>query len=402
MKRLFLVLAMATACASVDAQVLADGYYRVQNTRSQRYCLLADDYAYVDESASGAGTGSVYLQAIRTYRPFDRVVYEPGSIIKFSYSQSGHGYTLAAQGTDTHTMLQAHGDYYLTLRQNGRAYTASATAHGFTIHLSDESLDTDGQFTEQWDTLGYMQPTGDLYQYWYITKVDPATDNYFGFRPTLEASGKYYQSFYAGFSFKKYSDGIRAFYVDSVRERAGVARLHEITDEVLPAGVPMIIEASSTEPANNKVDIVDGGTAPTDNKLTGVYFCSAKELLPSYDWPGAHHEDVYTLNDPETMRLLSVEDGQLVLKKSASKFIPANSFYLKVSSNCPDVLKLVDAETFASAEDTPTGISAVETTAAASASASVYDLNGQLVSTSGLQNLPKGVYIYNGKKVVKN
>lgn len=397
------MLAMAAVGISGSAQVLDDGFYRVQNTRSLRYCLLADDYAYVDESASGAGTGSVYLQAIRTYRPFDRIVSEPGSVIKFTYSNSGKGYTLAAQGTDTYTMLKKHGNYYLTLRKNGKVYTASATAKGFTIHLSDESLDTEGQYTERWDTLGFMQPTGDKYQYWYITKVDANTDNYFGFRPTITIGDKNYQSFYAGFSFKKHSDGIHAYYVDSVRERAGVARLREITTDVLPASVPMIIETAYTEPSLNKVDIVDGnGTAPAGNKLTGVYFCSVKELLPWYDQPGPNHNDVYTLNDSNTMRLLGVDNGQLVLKKANAKYVPANSFYLKVSSKCPDVLKLVDAQAFADAEDiVPTGITSVSTNTKEK-SGVVYNLNGQRVSTTGIDNLPKGIYILDGKKIMKN
>lgn len=400
MKRLFLAISLASVCASVNAQqVLADGYYRAQNTRTERYCLLADDYAYVDKSISGAGTGSVYLQAIRTYRPFERVAYEPGSIIKFTYSQSGKGYTLAAQGTDTYTMLKNYGNYYLTVAWNsrGRGYTAAASAQGFNIRLTDESLDTDGQFSEKWDTLGFMQPTGSQnYSYWRITPVDATTDNYFGFKPTLSVNGKYYLPFYAGFGFTKYSNGIRAYYVDRVNEGKGVAELREITDNNLPAGFPMIIETSNADPTNNRVNVTDGGNVPNDNKLTGVYFCSAKELLPSYDQPGAHHEDVYTLNDPSTMRLLAVDNGQLVLKKSSAKFIPANSFYLKVSSSCPDVVRLLNVEDFT------TGITSITSDKPANASNDVYNLNGQRVSTTGLDNLPQGIYIYNGKKVVKN
>lgn len=396
------MLAMASVCLSGMAQgkVLDDGFYRVQNTRSERWCTLADDYAYVDESAASAGTGSVYLQAIRTYKPFDKVVSNPGSVIKFIYSQSGNGYTLAAQGTDTYTMLKSHGNYYLTLRKNGKAYTASAYAKGFNIHLSDEYVEGE----EKYDTLGYMQPTGDQYQYWFITPIDANTDNYFGFRPTVTVGDKYYLPFYAGFSFKKHSDGIKAYYIDGLKQRAGVARLHEITDENLPSGVPMIIEVSSSEPVNNKVDVVDGnGTAPKDNLLKGVYFCSAKELLPDYDQPGPHHNDVYTLNDSKTMRLLGVENGQLVLKKSSSKFIPANSFYLPVNDYCADVVRLVDAEEFAATQepDPTTGIESVSVDKKPAANGFVYNLNGQRVSASGLTNLPAGIYIYQGKKVVK-
>ena len=399
MKRLCFLFAMAAVSMTGMAQVISDGFYRVQNTRTQRWCVLADDYAYVDESASGAGTGSVYLQAIRTYKPFEHVVSDPGSIIKFTYSQKGKGYTLAAQGTDTYTMLKKHGEYYLTLRQNGKAYTASAYAKGFNIHLSDERLEND----EKYDTLGYMQPTGEQYQYWYITKVDASTDNYFGFKPILSAAGKNYLPFYAGFSFKKHSDGIRAFYIDSIKPRAGVARYREITDETLPAGVPMIIETSSSEPANNKVDVVDGdGTAPAGNLLQGVYFCSVKEILPYYDDPGAHHEDVYTSYDPSTMRLLGVDNDRLVLRKSSTRYVPANSFYLPVPADCADVVRIVDAAEFAATvepDPQPTGIESVKTETKSN-DTFVYNLKGQRVSANGLQNLPSGIYIYQGRKVV--
>lgn len=398
------MLAVAGVSISGTAQVLSDGYYRVQNTRTERYCVLADDKAYVDESASGAGTGSVNLEAIRTYRPFEKVVSNPGSIIKFTYSSKGKGYTLGAQGTDTYTMLRSHGEYYLTVNKNGNVYTASAYAKGFNIHLSDDDFDdiNTGTYIEQWDTLAYMRPTGSKTQYWYITKVDASTDNYFGFKPTLAVNGKYYLPFYASFSFKKNSNGIKAYYVNGVKERTGVAKYSEITDDVLPASVPMIIETSSAEPAENKIDIVDEtGNTPSGNLLTGVYFCSARDLLPWYDQPAMDH-DVYTLNDSTTMRVLGVEDGELVLKKSKSKYIPANSFYLKVSADAADVIKFVDDATFdATVEPDPTtGIESVNA-ASDKASGVVYNLNGQRVSTTGIDNLPHGVYIYNGKKVVK-
>lgn len=394
MKRILLSFAVA-AVSGVAAygQALADGYYRVQNTRTQRWALLADNKAYVDEQV--AGESAVNLEAIRTYRHFDRVVSDPGSVIKFIYNSSAAGYTLAAQGTDTHTMLQKHGSYYLSLRLSGRSYIASAYAKGFNIHLSDEDFDdpSDGYY-EKYDSLGYMLPTGRSTQYWYITPVSASTDNYFGFRPTVSVGGKYYLPFYAAFGFTKYSEGIKAYYVDRVNESGGVAELREITSDVLPAGVPMIIETASASPADNRVNVVDGGTAPAGNLLTGVYFCSARELLPSYDRPAKDH-DVYTLNDPATMRLLGEEGGQLVLKKSDSKYIPANSFYLTVSDDCPDVLRLVEAGEFV------TAVSRVPASAApAPADGKVFSIDGRCVSTSGLSGLTPGIYISNGRKVV--
>lgn len=394
-------MSLSIVCGIASAQkTLDDGYYRVQNVTTQRWCVLADDTAYVDESASSAGSGSVNLEAIRTYRPFEKVVSNPGSIIKFIYSQAGKGYTLAAQGTDTYTMLKRHGNYYLTLNRNGKAYTASAYAKGINIHLSDESLENGD---EKYDSMGYMQPTGSRYQNWYITKVDASTDNYFGFRPTLNVNGKYYLPFYASFGVKKNNDAIHAYYIDGVKERAGVARIREITGNDFPAGVPMIIETASAEPTDNRVDVEDGAvSAPAGNLLKGVYFCSARDLLPWYDQPGYDH-DRYTLNDSNTMRLLGVENGELVLKKSSIKYIPANSFYLKVGKNCADVIRLVDAATFDSTVEPDDPVTAIDNVVAEKKANDgfVYNLNGQRVSANGLNNLPSGIYIYQGKKVVK-
>lgn len=391
MKRTLLAAVAAVSGIAAYGQALADGYYRVQNTRTQRWALLADDKAYVDKQV--AGESAVNLEAIRTYRNFDRVVSEPGSVIKFIYNRSAAGYTLAAQGTDTHTMLQSHGSYYLSVRQSGRSYIASAYAQGFNIHLSDEDFDDPSTgYIERYDSLGYMLPTGRNTQYWFITPVSASTDNYFGFRPTLSVGGKYYLPFYASFGFTKYSEGIKAYYVNRVNEGGGVAELREITSDVFPAGVPMIIETSGASPSDNRVNIVDGGTAPAGNLLHGVYFCSAAELLPRYDRPTKDHE-AYTLNNPATMRLLGEENGRLVLKKSTAKYIPANSFYLSVSEDCPDVLRLVGADEFVA------GVNRVSVSATP-ADGKVFSIDGRCVSTTGLSGLASGIYISNGKKVV--
>lgn len=394
MNRLFLVLALALSSVSVDAQVLADGYYRVQNTNTKRWAVLADNKAYVDRSASSAGASSVNLEALRTYMSFDdHIVSNPASVIKFTYNSAGRGYVLGAQGTDTYTMLKPHGNFYLDVRRRGNTYYASATYEGITIRLCDDILEGDAMA----DSMSYAQPTGNATSYWNINKVDASTSDYFGFKPTISLNGKYYLPFYAGFGFSNYSDGIHAYYVDNVIEDKGIAELREITSNVKPAGLPMIIETTSESPSSNKINVVDGGAMPSGNKLTGVYFCSAKDMLAWYDQPAKDH-DVYTLNDPSTMRVLGVNNGQLVLKKSTEKYISANSFYLKVSSTCPDVIRLLSPSEF-----TTTGINEIHSEDSAStADENVYNLNGQRVSTTGLQSLPHGIYIYKGKKVVKD
>lgn len=391
MKRLFTTAILTAACLAMNAQAISDGYYRVKNSTTNRWAVLCDDKADVDEKV--AGTSAVDLAAIRTYLNFDRIVYDPGSVIKFIYVQSGNGYTLAAQGTDTQTMLAKtnHPNYYLSLRASGRTYMASATAMGFNIHLADQRLQNDADV----DSMGYMLPAGDN-QYWFINALDASSsDNYFGFKPTLTLGNKHYLPFYASFGFTAYSDGIKAYYVDQIDEYHGNAELREITGESFPAETPMIIETTGATPADNKVNVIDGtATVPADNLLTGVYFCSARELLAWWDQPGKDHE-VYTLNDPETMRVLGIDHGHLALVKSTAKYIPANSFYLKVESSCPDVLRLLNAD------DYVTGISTVKASETKAENSNVvFNLNGQQVSSNGIEGLAPGIYIQNGKKLV--
>lgn len=72
MKKITLIAALSLAAASANAQVLADGYYRVQNSNTKRWAVLADDKAYVDENVGGVG--AVNLEAIRTYLHFNKIV----------------------------------------------------------------------------------------------------------------------------------------------------------------------------------------------------------------------------------------------------------------------------------------------------------------------------------------
>jgi hypothetical protein len=102
------------------------------------------------------------------------------------------------------------------------------------------------------------------------------------------------------------------------------------------------------------------------------------------------------------MRLLTVNaDGKLVFDKLEAgeegyeQYIPANTAYLSVPVSAPDELPVMSFAEFTS------GIRAVTADAsfASSQDDAVYTLSG--IRVSDPTNLPHGIYIKNGKKVVK-
>lgn len=391
MRQLYTLLVLGIVVASpARAQVNTDGYYRVQNVATQRWAALYDNRGKLDKSSTSAD-----VAAIRSYYYFDRIVSDPASVIYFEKSSSG--YTLKAQGADTKTMMSG---YYLQLKAvgtTGKIYQAYGTESGYQIYLSDEKYyslrsSTVSKYNEKYDSLGYFSTAGADTRNFYILPISSSGTNYFGFKPTLKVGDSYYQSFYAQFPFKFAGTGMTAYYVDQRDDYHAIARLTPITTTEIPGATPMIISCSSPDATNNRVDLLTSTTSKvTGNLLTGVYFCSTNNLLPTYDQFTGSHEN-YVLNDPSTMRLLAVENGELVLKKSTATYIPANTFYMKVTAGSPDVYRLLLKDAFA------TGIDDI--TVEASQSDTIYNLSGQKVSDRGTDGLPAGIYVRDGKKIV--
>lgn len=385
MRKKVSLFALLLGMALMAKAQIADGYYRVQNTKTKRYMALYDNKAKLDKVATDAD-----LKAIRSFHDYNRIVSDPASIIYFK-NVKGKGYELAAQGANTTKML---GEYYLQLKPVGKTYMAYGTYSGVSVFLSDEVFDNERKgYTEPYDSMGYMLTSGEAYKYWFVKPVSADDDsNYFGFSPNLQVGSDYYQSFYAEFPFSFYSSGMKAYYVDKISDEKAIAELREVATEVIPGATPIIVKTASANASDNRILLQRTVSSPlTDNKLTGVYFCSSKDLVASYDQI-LNHEN-YVRNDPATMRVLAVEDGVLVLKKSTGKYIPRNSFYLKVKAGSPEVYRLLLPEAYA------TGIS-MTTADQRGTSSAVYTVSGQKVSDNGTQHLPHGLYIQNGRKIV--
>ena len=371
---LFALSFLAGASVSSISQTLPDGYYRLQNQATGRYIVVVDNRGSVDIFSTSADLG-----AIHTFADFEgNVVSNPGSII---YAKAGgDGYDLQAQGVSTYSMV----GYYLHIREtrdNDNTYWAYASKSGMTSYINDAYT------TEE---EGRVSTNDSRTRKWYIYPVSVEGDNYFGVRTSCEVGGKYYQPFYAAFPFTFYSDDMKAYYVSKFG--GDMAVLKEYTGGELPKSMPMIIECSSSEPTGNRLNLLASTTAApaSDNVLSGTYFNNS--------WPVNHINRVE--NDPATIRMLGVTStGELgMVAKPDVDYVPANTAYLVVPEGTPSELRLVDEEEF----EATVGITEVETEAKAEAKGGVYTLAGVKVAegTTLPSNLPSGVYIVGGKKVV--
>lgn len=392
-----LIFSIALACISgltAHAQFNGKGYYRIKNATTQRYMSLCDNHSRGVHVAST----SVDAGALVTKKNFNEVLTDPGTVF-YIENVSGTNYNISSQGANVYNMIQ----YYIRLTKlNDGTYRAwqKDNSSGQIIILSDENDYFYGK------DISYVNSLTKDAQRWYILPVN-TEENYLGVSPNIEANGKYYATFFAETPFSFASSGMRALYISELKS-SGAAIYKEIKG-IVPAKTPVIIECSSKDPAKNKLKIE--ATSPSsikDNLLTGVYFGLGMKATSHYNC---------TAFDAKSMRVLGLsKDGSLELNNEDTymadimikigsnyeytypyiKAIPHNTAYVKVSSSVPAHLKL-----FAEG-DPAAGINDIEYTD--DKPATIYNINGMVVreKATSTEGLPKGIYIFKGKKVVIN
>lgn len=392
-----LIFSIALACISgltAHAQFNGKGYYRIKNATTQRYMSLCDNHSRGVHVAST----SVDAGALVTKKNFNEVLTDPGTVF-YIENVSGTNYNISSQGANVYNMIQ----YYIRLTKlNDGTYRAwqKDNSSGQIIILSDENDYFYGK------DISYVNSLTKDAQKWYILPVN-TEENYLGVKPNIEANGKYYATFFAETPFSFASSGMRALYISELKS-SGAAIYKEIKG-IVPAKTPVIIECSSKDPAKNKLKIE--ATSPSsikDNLLTGIYFGLGMKATSHYNC---------TAFDAKSMRVLGLsKDGSLELNNEDTymadimikigsnyeytypyiKAIPHNTAYVKVSSSVPAHLKL-----FAEG-DPAAGINDIEYTD--DKPATIYNINGMMVreKATSTEGLPKGIYIFKGKKVVIN
>lgn len=384
-KRLFLLLLGCATMLGAQAQLSGAGYYRVKNVSTGRYMSLSDNHSRgVDFNSCTADCG-----AMQTSKIMDNIYSDPGSIFYLDHI-SGVSYNVVGQGTSLHDII----NYYIYISPVGSYYKIYQEQKGQRITLSD--------FDDVEENESYVATLGGKTT-WYITPLN-TTDNYIGVKPTISVGDKHYAAVFAGYPYTL-GTGMKAYYINKVIENEGVVIIKELTGTI-PANTPVLIECSSTDISKNQITpVLNSDAVPSDNLAIGVYFCLGDR------W-SAHYNS--TKFDPSTMRVLSLNTyGNLAVSTSTQNLktvmieprgadgkhltvtaIPANSWYIPVSSSAPSELKLVTAEQYA------TGIKDI--TVKPASLYNVYTLEGVQIkkNATSISDLHQGIYIINGKKVI--
>ena len=395
-------------------QYSGPGYYRLKNRgEAGRYISIENDKVSEEsKKVSFSGGKSVYaaMESLKTVKNKD---YVPGTIM-FVTGQASD-LTLEAQGENTADLLDKFGYSGYKLKANSQG-ELNTTYSGYQIDMIDFGFDypvsRDGFCAVA--TLNYIR-TNDIkyYALWDFIKIDNENE-YFGIYPNenIKVGDKYYTTIFTTFAFKL-REGMKAYYIDqhnytgSIQEP--IAELKEITDGIIPAATPVIIECSSNFVSDNKVTLLMEDQSPiTGNELKGRVFC----FVPS-EKEDQNMKNALAFNE-STMRVLGVKDGKLamvtdnnsalkIITKSngvKERYIPANKAYLPISSSdtaaTANGVKLLLPDEYAAATSISKVVSEEKPT-----KEGIYTLTGVKVKEGNAsENLPNGIYIINGKKQV--
>lgn len=366
MKKLILLSILSLFSAVSFAQLNGDGYYRVHNVGSGRYVYVCDNTGSINYTATTAEMGALQL-----WKNHDKTLSDPASVIyitKKGTNKSGDYFDLQSQGTGVHQII----GYYVNIYSSTSEYQVYAEGK----YLCDNNTGTGDK-----GTMG-SERTGN-YRKWNVDKIG-TDDEWFGITPVTIA-GRKMRPFYADFGFTVKGEGMKVWYISKVDETAAVIK--EFTGAVVPAKTPVLIECTSDNVADNKIDLIYNYTAgPSDNVLKGNFF----------NYPDRIYFNPKAVTPiTASMRILGVmDDGRLGFIKKTSGNLDANCSYLDGCSALPAQIPIMTEEEYELAAVSATTVAAKQ---------KVFNLSGQFMGNYSIdeaQSLPSGIYIIGNRKLV--
>ena len=319
-KTLSLILLTVCSVLQINAQSIERGFYRVQNTYTNRYISIEDNNP-MDYPISNAGT--IDMSGIKTYKPGEKVSTSPSTVV-YIYNVSGSQYDIEGQGTSIHEI--SGGRLYINLLPQADGSWQAMGHYIIDLYLKDDS-DPD-------KTEANLKPNSKSTKAmnWWVKKVDTGSE-YLGIKPDVEVDGKYYGTIFMQFPFELKSPGMKAYAVGGVSGDGFT--LTEITGTV-PALTACLIECSSNDPANNKIMPVESAVDLAINNMLYGVFC---DRVTSKYFNA-------TMYDATIMRVLGKNNGKLAFKTASSSdltggaYMKANKAFLLVPSGTPKTLVL--------------------------------------------------------------
>ncbi|MCR4901609.1 MAG: InlB B-repeat-containing protein, partial [Butyrivibrio sp.] len=341
----------------MNVGLLSDGgIIRGKTVKEECYAYVANGSYHV-QMGSGAKQN---IESMQMWAGLDNAILSPQTVVYIA--KSGSNYTLEAQGTSVSQMTS----YEIKVGQVSNTtdtYTLTTTVSGIEASLwVDKSKTGVYSFDGVYDikTPSHYKATttsqgAEAYRQWKLVPISSSSDNYVAVNASLKAKVevddkevyKYYAPYYASYPFKLVSSGMKVYYVNSITDTKYT--LEEITDEVIPAATPVIIECSSNNPADCKIEPLRGNYGSVSgNKLKGVYFCNLSMSPKEYS-------DARTEFKAASMRVWAVKDDKLVLTNSTDRTIEValsgfSGYWLRANESY-----LADVPSTASADLLPAG-----------------------------------------------
>lgn len=304
-KSLLTILALTAALVPAQAQLGNDGFYRVRSvTKPTDYVSLVDNQFSYNHIMGDLGGGisnygndafkTACMKGVQEYLATDIAmakaeaqITDPGTILYFK-QKSGSSYDFEVQGTSLHEI--ATGTYTYSQKLGNIAIntvyaTVNSTADNpaeyeigvpmkfkyklFGFIPVNADLGTNYFCDENGTTLSYLEQSNEN-RFWYIEPIN-GTDNYFAVKPvsTLKQNGKYYTTLRTSFSYKVKDATTTTVYAVTATPKNGVATLSPYkAGDIIPAGMPVVIESTSAEAADNI--LVPQGVA-TSTITTALY-----------------------------------------------------------------------------------------------------------------------------------